>query len=787
LGGFGAMHQIDASFKARKEEAAARRRRQSLRRWAAAAGALTLCLVLVAGYLTRGYWSFDPGTSDDTEFAEPGEEAGFEEEPVFVPAIVDLAGDPMIISIGRDTTALPKTQSVPRPEELSEPGIAERLSLLSDIMLSSSERFMTTLPSSPEDFAYFQAQRSRAPPSIGALLEEGTQGAAAADGDAAADPGGEVDPAILEAGAGWGETVTHGQAALPEFKRTRIQNTTSIAFVVREAERYQPTDDIFVKVNSDRTLDGLVTQHGFSQEEAKLAGEALKEILGRDALAAGEVVAMRGLKDKASAGAPSRLMQVSLYANDVYVGTIARSDEGAFTSGADPWVDQDLFSYSGQEEAAAPTQRYRILDAIYSTAARNGVPTGIIGEAIMLLSRSHDLNAFVEHDDRFLLVYSDSPRDGNMGRVLYVAVRGSDKDLQCFVYRPRAGSDFACMTDGSEVVSQTVLNGMLTPVNGVMKSTFGPRRHPILKTVRIHKGVDWAAPSGTPVFAAFDGEIVYAGDGADYGNLVRIKHAGSRETRYAHLDRFDGAARPGNKVRAGDVIGYVGTTGLSTGPHLHFELYVRGEAVDPLQSGDNVASDGSAADQLVDQIIRVESAGNATAKNPLSTATGLGQFIESTWLRMMRTYRPDLARSLSREDQLALRTDPTISREMVRNLAREGESYLRARGHAITAGRLYLCHFLGMDGAHVVLSAAADAALLEVLGEAVIKANPFLTGKDVAYVIDWAERKMRGRAGRRPTAVAEQRQVKRASPEFTRYKEAITALVTSTASVQSPL
>ena len=90
----------------------------------------------------------------------------------------------------------------------------------------------------------------------------------------------------------------------------------------------------------------------------------------------------------------------------------------------------------------------------------------------------------------------------------------------------------------------------------------------------------------------------------------------------------------------------------------------------------------------------------------------------------MNTYRPDLARSLSREELLALRFDPTISREMVRNLAREGEAYLKARGHQITAGRLYLCHFLGMEGAHVVLSSPGDAMLVNVLGSSVIQANP---------------------------------------------------------------
>jgi hypothetical protein len=103
---------------------------------------------------------------------------------------------------------------------------------------------------------------------------------------------------------------------------------------------------------------------------------------------------------------------------------------------------------------------------------------------------------------------------------------------------------------------------------------------------------------------------------------------------------------------------------------------------------------------------------------------------------------------MSNAELLALRTEPGIAREMVGNLAREGAAFLRARGHTITAGRLYLAHFLGMEGAHVALGAAPDADLLSLFGAGVIRANPFLEGRDAGYVVDWAERKMSGASGR---------------------------------------
>ena len=163
---------------------------------------------------------------------------------------------------------------------------------------------------------------------------------------------------------------------------------------------------------------------------------------------------------------------------------------------------------------------------------------------------------------------------------------------------------------------------------------------------------------------------------------------------------------------------------------------------------DSMIGGAGAVEQLVNRIIQVESAGKADARNPRSTATGLGQFIDRTWLRMMRTYRPDLTAQMSDAELLDLRTEPRIAREMVTNLAREGAAFLRARGHAITAGRLYLAHFLGMEGAHAALTANPDTELMSLFGAGVINANPFLRGRDAGYVVQWAEAKMSGASGR---------------------------------------
>ena len=756
------MHELDASFREAKQRRAERRRQRQLRRLLLAGGA---ALGLAAIGLGIAFWptlvALLPGQVTTTDL--PPEDIA--EQPVFVPAIVDLAGDPMRISLGDDMGQAQRLRFIARPTTLPAERVVAQVALLSDVMISSSQRFMTTLPSSPSDFAFYQAQRQAVPVPALEIVEP-------------AQPTGE----IVAGGAGWGEELAAESDAVAVVERTSVENTTSVAQVRSEARRFKPDNDIIARILAPKSMAALFEENSLPADAASLYGKALETLLGRKQLAAGDIVAIRSIRH-ASADLP-RVVQFSLYTSEEYVGTLALADDGTIGLGADPWVPEELFNYRGEENVADPGRQYRLLDAIYSTAVRNRVPTGVLGEAIMLLSRRFDLNAFASADDRLVLAYAQDSPGGEeaVGRVLYAAISGTDRDMRCYVFRANPSDEYSCFSnEGAAPATAVPGNGLTPPVKGVLTSKFGPRTHPIFHDVRVHTGVDWAAPSGTPVTAAFSGEIVAAGPGGGYGNLLKIGHGGGRETWYAHLSAFAEGIAPGRAVNAGDLVGYVGTTGNSTGPHLHFELRVAGAPTDPLAAATAfVAAAGSAVEALVEQIVQVESGGNATAKNPLSTATGAGQFIQSTWLRMMRTYRPDLARSMSETELLALRNDPTISREMVQNLAREGEAYLKARGHGITAGRLYLAHFLGMEDAHRVLSASTTLPLDQLLAPAVMDANPFLKGHDVAYVIAWAERKMAGASS--PSAPVAP-PVQPRSPEFELYRTAINDMLAAGTSV----
>jgi len=200
------------------------------------------------------------------------------------------------------------------------------------------------------------------------------------------------------------------------------------------------------------------------------------------------------------------------------------------------------------------------------------VPERIGREYVGVLGRAIRLADGLSVEDKFDLVYEP----GAKGRLLYV---GLDRVA-------RADVELLKWTDGKEMVwingdgaGGTQSQGMRMPVNGRVTSGFGSRFHPILGYTRMHAGVDLGAAYGAPIVAAADGRIVSAGWSGGYGNLVRIAHASGLQTMYGHMSRI--VARPGETVRQGQLIGYVGSTGLSTGPHLHYEVLKNGRPVNP--------------------------------------------------------------------------------------------------------------------------------------------------------------------------------------------------------------
>jgi murein DD-endopeptidase MepM/ murein hydrolase activator NlpD len=221
--------------------------------------------------------------------------------------------------------------------------------------------------------------------------------------------------------------------------------------------------------------------------------------------------------------------------------------------------------------------------SLFVSARNAGVPSRAIANFIEALSFSVDFQRDVLSKDRFDLVFERrvaQTGEVETGDLLYATLDlgKRDKPIELIRFAPPGEKPQFFHADGMSV--RRLL--LKTPVDGArVSSGFGWRTHPIMGYSRLHKGIDFAAPTGTPIMAAGDGVVEFIGWRGGYGNYIRIRHSNRYQTAYAHMSRFHPRVRSGTRVSQGQTIGYVGSTGFSTGPHLHYEIHVNGAAVNP--------------------------------------------------------------------------------------------------------------------------------------------------------------------------------------------------------------
>lgn len=237
---------------------------------------------------------------------------------------------------------------------------------------------------------------------------------------------------------------------------------------------------------------------------------------------------------------------------------------------------------------AGTARHYRTLGAIegslYGTARAQKVPDSIIVRMMHTHSYDVDFQREIHRGDRFEMFYGrggdgDAASAGR-GTLLFSSLTTGGKKRGYYRFTTTDGETDYYSEDG--VSAKKPL--MRTPIDGArISSNFGMRRHPILGYSRMHTGTDFAAAKGTPILAAGDGKVDFAGRNGGYGNYIRIAHDNGVKTAYAHLSRFAKRMKKGRRVRQGQVIGFVGSTGRSTGPHLHYEIIMNGKKVNPLK------------------------------------------------------------------------------------------------------------------------------------------------------------------------------------------------------------
>ncbi|MBC7767573.1 MAG: peptidoglycan DD-metalloendopeptidase family protein [Phycisphaerales bacterium] len=335
-------------------------------------------------------------------------------------------------------------------------------------------------------------------------------------------------------------------------------------------EVYLAHEERELRVASGETLAGLLIRAGASSAETSAALASIDDVYNPRRLRPGQQVSL--FFDRRTGAA--RLTGVAFRSEPGASVTANRTTSGGFAA-------REVLMPVTFEIAriAAPVET-----SLYASALQLGATDREVAALADAFAYDVDFQRDVRPGDDFEIVferyYDDEGNTVRTGNMLFVSLesgRGS-RAFYSFIAPGDAQPDWY---DADGKSARRFL--MKTPINGArLSSGFGMRRHPILGFSRMHRGTDFAAPTGTPILAAGDGAIVRAGPNGSYGNYVRIRHANGYETSYAHLSRFGRGMRAGVRVRQGQVIGYVGTTGRSTGPHLHYEVMLRGRQMNPM-------------------------------------------------------------------------------------------------------------------------------------------------------------------------------------------------------------
>lgn len=340
---------------------------------------------------------------------------------------------------------------------------------------------------------------------------------------------------------------------------------------------FDPITRRTVQAKRGDTLARILVDAGVSRTEAQAAVDSLGGVFDPRDLKPGHELELSFLADADTDGEMrklGRLYGIQLAAaidKDIAVRALPG---GGFTAEATAKTVSRMVARNNGEITGG---------SLLAAGMTSGVPAGVMTEMIRIFSFDVDFQRDIQPGDRFDLMYERFHlADGRLvrgGDVMYAALTLSGKTLRLYRYKDSAGR-----IDFYNELGHSVRKALLkTPIDGArLTSRFGMRDHPILGYTVMHRGVDFGAPTGTPIFAAGDATVEDLGVRSGYGNYIKLKHTGSFSTAYAHMNGFARGLKNGMRVRQGQVIGYVGATGRVTGPHLHYEVFRDGKQVNPV-------------------------------------------------------------------------------------------------------------------------------------------------------------------------------------------------------------
>ena len=374
--------------------------------------------------------------------------------------------------------------------------------------------------------------------------------------------------AFAAALTGWQVAMRLDQAPAPAMAPEQAAALQHAAFTRAEAAGpLGRAENVSVEVRPGETLEGAVQRAGVTADEARQVVTTLARAMDTVKIKAG--LDFDAAVVRPSAGGQARLVGLSMRTGPATAVTVSRTFDGALR----------LRALEEKVTAETTVADGEIKGSLYESAAALGATPGITAQVAKLFAHKLDFQRDIQPGDDFRLIFdrkvTESGRTIETGELEYAELRGVK-----FYRFERDGGGAEYFDEHGKNIRGFLLR---TPVDGArLTSKFGMRRHPILGYARAHQGVDFGAGSGTPVLAAGDGVVVKASRWAGYGNWLLIRHSGGWDTGYAHLSRYAKGVRPGTKVRQGQVVAYVGSTGMSTGPHLHYEVWQKGRRVNPV-------------------------------------------------------------------------------------------------------------------------------------------------------------------------------------------------------------
>ena len=339
------------------------------------------------------------------------------------------------------------------------------------------------------------------------------------------------------------------------------------------------SDERLFVVHHGESLEDVLRNAGIDRDQAKAIATAVDAPRGQPAVLEGERVKVLFL-DMDGEG-HMQAARVAIYHDDKVRIALAMDDSGRYVQVAHAEIappDRKAKSDDEDDDDDADDGRMRLYDSLYETALKQGLPPSSIDALVRIFSNDVDFQRPVTAGDSFDAFFEDSD-ETDQHDVLFASITAHGETFHYYRFQTDDGVDYFDDNGRSTrkfLVRQPIATGRLT-------SGFGGRYHPILGYTRMHTGVDWAAPIGTPIFAAGNGTIIKAGRESGYGNRVEIQHANGYITTYNHMTGFARGITEGVRVKQGQVVGFLGMTGLATGPHLHYEVIVNGHFVDPLR------------------------------------------------------------------------------------------------------------------------------------------------------------------------------------------------------------